>query len=403
MLRQGSTPIVLTITDGADSAGVAGITTKINEFKAAPYNFKNFLSVFIGQQTNTQQQMLALAGDDPTRTFTYSDFDAFTKAASQIQTAACTSNVANGGCGAGCCGMCMCGTCVTPGSCDDGKKCTTEKLKDTTTAGLQCCEAPAPVVCVPANLCRDPKCDESTGACVDAAKFCPPKDPLNPCLNESTCNNALGCQTIDKCDPSNCDDNNLCTLDVVNNATATCTHTLIPCNPIDKCHTAMCDPAGGCIQTPMNASSACNDFNVCTVDACDPQMGCANTPNASMTCHDDSPCTDDRCDALRGCVSDIKQCPPKPKCYVGICINGTCGFQKPPLCKDEILAVGLTAGAVAGIIIAIIVAAALGAFGIFKGVQAYNAAKDLDDAGMNNPLYEMGGQYGQSNIYVAAK
>jgi hypothetical protein len=50
-----------------------------------------------------------------------------------------------------------------------------------------------------------------------------------------------------------------------------------------------------------------------------------------------------------------------------------------------------------------VVAAALGAFGIFKGVQAYNAAQDLDDSGMNNPLYEMGGNYGQSGIYVAAK
>lgn len=109
--------------------------------------------------------------------------------------------------------------------------------------------------------------------------------------------------------------------------------------------------------------------------------------------------------SLKGCVSDIKNCPgkDKPRCMLGVCINGTCGFQKPPLCKDEIIAVGLSAGAIVGIVIALIVAAALGAFGVFKGVQAYNASKDLDEAGMNNPLYEMGGHYGESGIYVAAK
>ena len=56
--------------------------------------------------------------------------------------------------------------------------------------------------------------------------MCPPKNPLDPCLNESKCDNALGCQTIDKCDPSNCDDNNACTLDVVNSAALTLTLTL---------------------------------------------------------------------------------------------------------------------------------------------------------------------------------
>jgi len=400
MLRTGATPVFLTITDGADANGVPAIAAKIADYKTK--GIKDFLSVFIGQQTTTGPQMLALAGDNPSRTFTYADFTAFTTAASAIQTAACTSNVPNGGCGAGCCGMCMCGTCVTPNQCDDGLACTTETLKDTATVGLQCCEAPNPIVCTPANLCEDPKCVEPTGTCNNDKKVCPPKNPLDPCLNESKCDNALGCQTIDKCNPRNCDDSNACTLDVINTTTATCSHSLIPCDPVDACHTAACDAVNGCVQTPINVSK-CDDFNVCTDDTCDPKIGCSNVPKAP--CNDGKPCTDDRCDPLKGCVSDIKSCPgkTKPRCKLGVCVNGTCGFQSPPLCKDEILAVGLTGGAIAGIVIALIVAAALGAFGVFKGVQAYNASKDLDDSGMNNPLYEMGGKYGESGIYVAAK
>jgi len=244
---------------------------------------------------------------------------------------------------------------------------------------------------------------------VESPLTCTP-NPNTTCFTTS-CDATVGCQSIDRCNTTNCDDGNACTQDTVDTSSSTfCKHTLIPCNPMDKCHTAKCNAAAAvgteaCVQTAVNASEICNDFNACTDDLCDPKVGaangCVNTPKAP--CNDGQPCTDDSCDPLRGCITNIKDCGTKGKCDVGVCVNGSCSYQHPVLCKNEILAVGLTTGAIAGIIVAVVVAAALGAFGIFKGVEAYNANKDLDDSGMNNPLYEQGGNYGQSGIYVAAK
>jgi len=50
-------------------------------------------------------------------------------------------------------------------------------------------------------------------------------------------------------------------------------------------------------------------------------------------------------------------------------------------------------------VIGIAVCLALTSFAAFKGYQAYNASKDLDDVGQSNPLYETGGNYGENKLF----
>jgi len=188
-------------------------------------------------------------------------------------------------------------------------------------------------------------------------------------------------------------------------------HTPRDCTGGNKCVTATCDDLLGCVVTPLDPEVACDDFNECTIDTCDNATGCVNTNRTD--CDDGQPCTDDYCDPIQGCLSDIKFCPDQPKCdigiipscyflvhtYTGVCNNGTCEYIHPDLCEEEILAIGLSAGAIAGIVIAAIVVASLLSFGAYKGVQAYNASKDLDAVGNENPLYEQGGTYGENKAF----
>jgi len=67
--------------------------------------------------------------------------------------------------------------------------------------------------------------------------------------------------------------------------------------------------------------------------------------------------------------------------------------------EDTQLAVGLGGGIIALIVIIAVIVAAVLAFGAFKGVQAYNASKDLDESGQTNPMYEAAGQYGENKLY----
>lgn len=76
--RQNAIPILITLTDGADSSSATTIANRINQLKVSPYNMK-FVSIFIGSGTSTRQQMIALAGGDASRTYQYNDFAAFSK------------------------------------------------------------------------------------------------------------------------------------------------------------------------------------------------------------------------------------------------------------------------------------------------------------------------------------
>ena len=60
-------------------------------------------------------------------------------------------------------------------------------------------------------------------------------------------------------------------------------------------------------------------------------------------------------------------CENQGKCDIGVCSNNTCTYTRPDLCEDEIIGIGLGAGAIVGIVIAAIVAAALLGVGAYKG------------------------------------
>ena len=140
-------------------------------------------------------------------------------------------------------------------------------------------------------------------ACVTgAAGLCPP----GQCDDGDMC-------TVDICDPGSgdcshvadatvCNDGNPCTEDVcVGGATAHCENTPFngPCNDGDACTIGeACD--GGTCQGGVEPN--CNDKNPCTVDSCSPMVGCVNEPLPGGTsCLPDLTCdadfhTCDNCD-----------------------------------------------------------------------------------------------------------
>jgi len=301
--------------------------------------------------------------------------------------------------------MCMCSTCVSPDVCDDGNKCTDQPLQDGPVPGLKCCSTPQKKPCPSADKCNPQACNTTTGSCDIKPLICVNPNPTNSCVI-TNCSAAFGCQTINWCDTTTCNDGNECTVDTldVNNPTTRCKFEPKVCNPRDSCHTATCDPAvsGGCVNVPIDVST-CDDFNNCTVDSCDPTSGCVHL-NTSMNCNDTLACTDDYCDPLQGCAAKLKECPDHTNgCELGTCNEGVCEFIRPTLCLTEKIAIGLSTGAIIGIVVGVVVAAVACSAAAFKGVQYYNANHDLDNVGQNNPLYEMGGEYGQSGIYVASK
>lgn len=401
--RSGAIPVLITITDGADQSSPAVIQQHITDLQQN-YGVKDFISVFIGQQTTTQAQMLALANGNPARALVYDDFAAFSQRAAEIQAAACASDIQQGGCGTGCCGYCMCGTCASPGGCDDDRRCTTESLRDTAISGLRCCGAPVSKPCNTTDFCKNAVCDENTGNCGEETKVCPPTDPPpsnSSCFNE-ICTPGVGCQLIDICDHTNCEDNNACTNGtyVVVGQNGACVFTPIPCEPANRCETALCDPVNGCVRTPINATLECDDLNPCTDDLCNPETGCYHI---NATCDDGNNCTVDQCRPDRGCYSDPVVCPTEGRCDIVSCLNGTCSSFSPTLCEEDIAGIGIGAGIIVAIVIGIVAGLALAGFGIYKGIEAYNAKDDLNAAGNNSAIYKDGGQYFNNKAYEEFK
>lgn len=139
-----------------------------------------------------------------------------------------------------------------------------------------------------------------------------------------------GCAT---CDPSQCDDSNVCTNEKCDGNTcknmpvgdgAGCTDNN-PCTDSDACSGGKCTPG------PIKD---CSDNNPCTEDVCDPKSGgCKNSPK-SGPCTDGDPCTtDDACDAGSCKSGSPKSCDDGDQCTKDMCQSGNCKHEAICLCK----------------------------------------------------------------------
>ena len=160
-----------------------------------------------------------------------------------------------------------------------------------------------------------------------------------------------------------CDDQNDCTQDLCDAASATCSHNMLdgsPCNADntectanDACQNGACKPG---------AAKTCSDGNPCTDDSCDPKAGCvfANNsagcddgkicttndycaggtcnPGKSNNCDDGNSCTDQACDPVTGNCSttfNTLNCDDKNACTKGdACKDGVCKAGLSVDCTD---------------------------------------------------------------------
>jgi hypothetical protein len=182
------------------------------------------------------------------------------------------------------------------------------------------------VSCDDGNVCTSDLCDPGTGTCSHGDGGC---DDHNPCTVDSC--SAQGCVHSPACD-----DGNLCTFDSCDTATGACTHFQFPnfCDDLDGCTTDSCDPGRGCIHTDI-----CDDHDVCTIDVPIRNAGISCTcQHLLRSCNDGNACTVDSCDRVTGCFNTPLTgtlCDDGNPCTVGeVCSNGVCGQGAPLTCND---------------------------------------------------------------------
>jgi hypothetical protein len=178
---------------------------------------------------------------------------------------------------------CAGGQCIhyqaTGGGCDDGNTCTTN---GTCLAGA--CSAQL-AVCNDNNPCTNDICQNGKG-CVYTPNtgFC---DDGDGCTLGDTCSNA----TCGAGGPKDCDDDNVCTVDLCEAPSGTCVHNPTPgdCDDNTACSAGDTCTDGICAGLPN--SDLCDDGNVCTTDVCDLQaQSCVNAP-AGGPCDDGDVCS----------------------------------------------------------------------------------------------------------------
>ncbi len=148
------------------------------------------------------------------------------------------------------------------------------------------------VICPVSNPCNSVSCNAKTGKCEGDAP--PAGSPCSddPCVSNQTCQDLL-CQGGQ---PLECDDNDPCTDDACDSATAACTHiaNTAPCDDDSACTTDDHCDKGGCQGTPK----VCNDGDPETEDVCLYGV-CVGKPDfctKDSTCDDgDDLCTIDSC------------------------------------------------------------------------------------------------------------
>ncbi len=149
----------------------------------------------------------------------------------------------------------------------------------------------------------DPNADSDGDGVLDANDHCP-TTPAGKVVD------AQGCACVDAGHAS-CNDNDRCTVDSCDAATAQCVNTPIDCTDTD--HDGYPDVVDNCDNTPpglaVDATGcacgeaghvSCDDGNACTTDSCDVQTGAC--VHDTVVCDDHDPCTADSCDDQTGCV-----------------------------------------------------------------------------------------------------
>jgi hypothetical protein len=168
--------------------------------------------------------------------------------------------------------------CSSAVDCDDGLFCNGAEL---CSGGF--CARGLPVVCTSEDgvACTDEVCDEDLDACVSRP-------------NDGNCGDGLACNGREMCDPlSGCrpaTEPLVCAPDAVACTVETCVEVLKGCSPVGN--DELCDDASFCTgfescneQTGcVSSGNPCNDFNVCTTDVCNDE-----TETCSFVPDDDVP------------------------------------------------------------------------------------------------------------------
>jgi formylglycine-generating enzyme required for sulfatase activity len=286
----------------------------------------------------------------------------------------------------------------TPGSCNDGKKCTqADQCQQGVCAGT-------PVDCSDGYPCTADSCDEKNGCvhqligggCNDgnlcthsdtcAGAYClgipVACDDGDPC-SDDTCKPAVGCVHEPNFAP--CDDGDACTYGDSCDGGA-CSGLLVDCDDGNPCTAASCHPIAGCVHQDLDVACSdqnlctlgdwctegecipgkplsCDDGNVCTLDSCSPATGlCSFLPQGKwcddqdlcttqdlcqaglcsgfpVDCDDADPCTSDACQSDSGCVHaplDNAFCTDNDPCTAGdLCQGGVCVGQETTDCNDS--------------------------------------------------------------------
>ncbi len=181
-----------------------------------------------------------------------------------------------------------------------------------------------PGYCNDQNVCTRDVCDEAEeGCCRNEDIPCPER----PCQRITGCDPINGCLYESVCTlvPDYCDDQNVCTRDICDESEdSCCRYEDIPC-PERPCQKVTgCDPINGCLYESVckQVPDYCNDQNVCTRDICDDSVeGCCrreDIPCPERECHEV------RCDAAEGCV------------YTNVCTCGDGDLDPGEDCDDTV-------------------------------------------------------------------
>ena len=249
-----------------------------------------------------------------------------------------------------CGGKCECSECTAPTACDPSLDfCQVNQIVP---GGRRCELLPRDCEVAPGfTRCDNGYCDVKTQACEKRPVVCT-ESPNPACFQRRCVQNTGQCTTDvfsnplceDECDAdSECNDNNVCTVDTcaTSDSLRFCRFTPRTCDDGDPCTVDFCtDHVVGCQSRPR-PSTFCDDGVSCTVDECIAGVGCRSTAGS---CDDGQTCTQDTCDLDLGhCVHSV--CPAGTTPLFGACwkLGGWNVFAGVPLdCNQVCAGVGLT-------------------------------------------------------------